>query len=44
MNVSVLANIFCQQFSKTNQFQAKLSFFENCQQITAANTETFTEN
>ena len=27
MNVSVLANVFCQQFFKKQQFQAKLSVF-----------------
>ena len=26
MNVSVLPNIFCQQFSKTNNFEAKFNF------------------
>ena len=41
VNVSVLAVVFRQQFSKNRQFQAQLSFFEICWRNTIAKMETF---
>ena len=43
VNVSVLAVLFHRQFSKIQQFQPELSFFENCRGDTTANTKTFPE-
>ena len=44
MNVSVLAVVFHQQFSKNQQFRKNCRFFENCWPNTKASMETLTEN
>ena len=43
MNVSVLAVVFCRQFSKNRQLQTKLLVFEICWQNTTAITQKFKE-
>ena len=45
MNVSILDNVFCRQFSKNRQIKAKFSvFWKNCQRNTTDSMETFIEN
>ena len=44
MNVSVLANVFCRQFSKNDNFRQNCWYFENCPRNATASMEMFTEN